>query len=89
MSGTRFRPIRRNCKVNQVSNDAKICMIRALYFMVFNAEESLIPLSVELFHLIGNILEGTPPEYLPFHNVSKDTFLATYNDLVNREKGKV
>jgi len=63
-------------------------MIRALYIIVFNAEESLIPLAVELFHTIGEILEGTPPEELPLHRISKNIFLNTYNDLIQKTESK-
>jgi hypothetical protein len=43
--------------------------------MVYNAEDSLIPMSVELFHVMGDVLEGIPPEDLSLHRVNKDTFL--------------
>jgi hypothetical protein len=46
--------------------------------MVYNAEDSLIPMSVELFHVIGDVLEGIPPEELSLHRVNKDTFLREF-----------
>jgi hypothetical protein len=43
--------------------------------MVYNAEASLIPMSVELFHVLGDVLEGVPPDDLQLHRVNKETFL--------------
>jgi hypothetical protein len=49
--------------------------------MVYNSEASLIPLTTELFHVLGDILEGTPPEELRLYRLNKETFLQTYEDL--------
>lgn len=57
------------------SAEDKIRMLRTLYMLVYNAEDSLIPLSVELFHVLGDVLEGIPPEDLSLHRVNKETFL--------------
>jgi hypothetical protein len=46
-----------------------------LYTIVYNAETPLQPIAVELFHLIGEILEGTPPGELDMHRIDKRTFL--------------
>lgn len=63
-------------KLRPTTSDAdKLRMLRTLYMMVYNAEDSLIPLSVELFHVLGDVLEGIPPEDLQLHRVNKDTFL--------------
>lgn len=63
-------------KLRPTTSDAdKLRMLRTLYMMVYNAEDSLIPMSVELFHVLGDVLEGIPPEDLQLHRVSKDTFL--------------
>jgi hypothetical protein len=43
--------------------------------MVFNAEESLIPLTTELFHVMGEILEGTAAEQLGLNRIDKQKFL--------------
>ena len=50
-------------------------MLRALYILLYNGEESIIPLSVELFHVIGEILEGIPAEELELIRVNKAAFL--------------
>jgi hypothetical protein len=81
----RFIPVRRASLKKRPNDLQKLTLIRALYIMVFNAEESVIPLAVELFHIIGSILEGTTPEALPFSRVSKKTFLETYQDLLQRD----
>ena len=63
-------------KLKPTTSDAeKIRLLRTLYMMVYNAEDSLIPMSVELFHVLGDVLEGVPPEDLQLYRVSKTTFL--------------
>ena len=42
----------------RVPDTEKLRLIRALYIMVYNDSTSLVPQSVELFHLLGDILEG-------------------------------
>ena len=51
MQEVRFKAIRRKISRLRFINDdsQKVRMIRALYIIVFNAEESLIPLATELF----------------------------------------
>lgn len=49
--------------------------VRALYQVVYNSEDSLIPLAVELFHALGSILEGTPMRHIDFRLVDKDSIL--------------
>ena len=77
MSELRKQAFRRlTSRAKPTTSDAeKIRMLRTLYMMVYNAEDSLIPLSVELFHVIGDVLEGVPPEDISLHRVNKDTFL--------------
>ena len=70
---------RMTSKLRKTTSDAeKIRMLRTLYMIVYNDEQSLIPQGVELFHVLGDILEGTSPEELQLHWVNKDTFLAEY-----------
>lgn len=57
------------------SDEAKLESISALYMLVFNSEESLAPLSLELFHLLGEILGNTPPKDLQMHRINKSSFL--------------
>ena len=63
------------CREVKQTNDEKLRSIRALYTIVYNAETPLQPIAVELFHLIGEILEGTPPGELDMHRIDKRTFL--------------
>lgn len=38
--------------------EEKLRLIRALYITVYNSKDSLAPQAVELFHVLGAILEG-------------------------------
>lgn len=49
--------------------------IRALYMVVYNSENSLIPLAVELFHAIGSILEGTPMRHIDLRLIDKESII--------------
>ena len=66
---------------NSTTSEEKLQAIRALYIMVFNSDESLIPLTTELFHALGSILEGVPPCELSLSRVDKSVFLETINTL--------
>ncbi len=66
---------------NATSSEEKLKMIRALYIMVYNSDESLIPLSTELFHTLGYILEGVEPQDLALSRVNKQVLLKTINSL--------
>jgi len=58
------------------SRDAqKLRILRSLYFVVYNDDQSLVPLAVELFHAIGDILEGVSPAELNLHQVNRSEFL--------------
>lgn len=43
--------------------------------VVYNDEQSLIPLAIELFHAIGAILEGTPMKHIDLRLVDKEAVL--------------
>jgi hypothetical protein len=43
--------------------------------VVYNSDNSLIPLAVELFHALGAILEGTPMRHIDLRLVDKDAVL--------------
>jgi hypothetical protein len=43
--------------------------------LVYNDERSLVPLATELFHTVGEILEGVPPEDLDLHLIDKKALL--------------
>jgi len=77
MSTVRKRTFRKlTTRLRPTTSDAdKIRMLRTLYMLIYNDEASLIPLAVELFHVIGDVLEGVPPEDLHLHRVNKETFL--------------
>ena len=61
--------------------EEKLRAIRALYIMVFNSDESLIPLTTELFHTIGAILEGIKPKDLSLTQIDKRVLLQTIEAL--------
>ena len=65
----------------RTSTEEQLRAIRALYIVVYNGETSIIPCATELFHTLGDILEGTPIEELELHRVSKQKILDTYVDL--------
>jgi hypothetical protein len=44
--------------------------------VAYNSEKSLLLCATELFHLLGDILEGTPPERLVMHQIDKSEVLA-------------
>lgn len=53
----------------------KLDIFRTLYFLVYNDDRDLAPLSIELFHVLGEILEGIPPSELSLHQISKEILL--------------
>jgi len=55
--------------------------MRTLYIMVYNNEESIIPLTTELFHVYGEVLEGARPEELSLHRINKEKFLREYEEM--------
>ena len=57
------------------SNEEKLRVIRTLYTLVYNDPSSVIPLAVELFHTLGNILEGVSPEELELHQINRQKLL--------------
>jgi hypothetical protein len=63
------------------SPEDKLRIIRALYIMVFNSDESLIPLTTELFHTLGEILEGIEPDSLSLNRIDKRTLIQTIEAL--------
>lgn len=65
-------PIRRK----RVDPEKTIQAIRALYMTAYNSEKSLLMCSTELFHLLGDILEGVPPERLSMIHIDKSEVLA-------------
>jgi len=69
---TRNRTVR---KVTVRSPEEKLRSLRALYTLVYNDERSLVPLATELFHTLGEVLEGVPPEDLDLHLIDKEAFL--------------
>ena len=72
MPRTRNRTVR---KVTVRSPEEKLRTLRALYMLVYNDERSLVPLATELFHTVGEILEGVPPEDLDLHLIDKKALL--------------
>ena len=85
MSQLRKPPLRRR-KINTrlrhaTSPEEKLKAIRALYIMVYNSDESLIPLTTELFHTLGSILEGIAPNELTLAQLNKQIWIDTIDSL--------
>lgn len=59
----------------KISDSEKVRMLRTLYIMVFNSDDSIVPLATELFHIMGEILEGTPAEQLDLNGIDRNRFL--------------
>lgn len=62
-------------RVDRTTVEQKLRIIRALYFVAYNSDESLFPQSVELFHTLGEVLEGVPPDELSLHQIDKQALL--------------
>jgi hypothetical protein len=60
----------------RVDPEKTVQAIRALYMTAYNSEKSLLLCSTELFHLLGDILEGVPPERLQMVQIDKSEVLA-------------
>ncbi len=84
MSDVRHPAIRRKVKPrlrDATSPEDKLRAIRALYMMVFNDDTSLIPLTTELFHAVGELLEGIEPKDVDLNRIDKHVFLQTIEAL--------
>lgn len=66
----------RDVRNKRIDPDKTLRTIRALYMVAYNSEKSLLLCSTELFHILGDILEGTPPERLVMHQIDKAEVLA-------------
>jgi hypothetical protein len=60
----------------RIDPDKTLRVVRALYMVTYNSEKSLLLCATELFHLLGDILEGVPPERLTMHQIDKSEVLA-------------
>lgn len=72
MPRTRNQTVR---KITVRSPEEKLRTLRALYMLVYNDERSIVPLATELFHTLGEVLEGIPPEELDLHLIDKKMLL--------------
>lgn len=84
MSAVRHKTLRRrvNSRLREATTDEeKVRIMRTLYIMVYNNEESIIPLTTELFHVYGEVLEGARPEELSLHRINKEKFLREYEEM--------
>jgi hypothetical protein len=81
----RNKTVRKKVTTGQsgVTDEEKLRLISALYIVVFNQPASLIPQATELFHLLGDILEGKPFEELQLRTINLPTFLQAYEDLAH------
>ena len=67
---------RSSTRRKRVDPEKTVQAIRALYMTAYNSEQSLLLCSTELFHLLGDILEGVPPERLNMIHIDKSEVLA-------------
>lgn len=67
---------RSSTRRKRVDPEKTVQAIRALYMTAYNSERSLLLCSTELFHLLGDILEGVPPERLNMVQIDKSEVLA-------------
>ena len=80
----RNKTVRRRvaARLRDTTSDAeKLRILRSLFIATYNDERSLIPLATELFHLLGDILEGVPAEKLNLQQFQKEKILQTIRDL--------
>jgi len=68
------------------SDTEKIKILKALYMHTYNSDTSMIPMVVELFHLLGDILEGNSLDDLDFKHILRDEVYALYK-IINRNGG--
>jgi len=59
----------------------KLNNIRSLYMGVYNSPDSLGPLAIELFHILGEVLEGKELKNIVMHHVPKQKVLEAYKEL--------
>ena len=84
MPTMRHKTLRRRVNTrlrSSTTDEEKVRVLRTLYIMVYNNEDSIIPLTTELFHVLGEVLEGTVPEELTLHRIDKERFLREYEEM--------
>lgn len=77
ISRRRKKVIRRR----ELSDEEKLRAIRALYIVTYNDSRSIIPLAVELWHLLGDVLEGTPLSELNLRVINREDFFCAYGEI--------
>jgi hypothetical protein len=70
-------------RVGETTPDEQLKILKAMYMVIYNSPEDLIPYALELFHTIGAILEGTPLQQLELHRIDKQRVLGAYNEFFN------
>jgi len=75
MSKMRNRTIRKAVASPREIEAVKLDTFRTLYYLVYNDDRDLTPLSIELFHVLGEVLEGTPPSQLSLHRIDREQLL--------------
>lgn len=73
---------------NNTSDEDKLRILRALYIVAYTSEDSLVPIAVELFHLLGAVLEGTHAEDLEINSIDTSLFLRTVADMTSNTEDK-
>jgi len=88
LSNVRNKTIRRKVSTKMripTSDVEKIRILRTLYILVYNSDVSIFLLVTELFHTLGDILEGIPVDELEFKRIDQKLFLKTYAELSRKE----
>lgn len=58
----------------------KLKAIRALYITAHNQTGELEPVALEFFFMVGDLLEGHPPDTLPLKKIMREDFLKELRD---------
>ena len=59
---------------------AKLKAVRALHIVAYNSDDPVEKVAVELFYVLGDVLEGQGVKDLALHRINKDEVLKEYTD---------
>mgnify|MGYP006893625587 CR=1 FL=1 len=58
----------------------KLKAVRALHIVAYNSDHPIEKVAVELFYVLGDVLEGQGVKDLALHRISKEEVLREYQD---------
>lgn len=58
----------------------KLKAVRALHIVAYNSDHPIEKVAVELFYVLGDVLEGQGVKDLTLHRISKEEVLREYQD---------